>query len=141
MLLALTGPAEPPPRSRYSEAFWWVLPVPGGLVVGVVALVRHPSIVGGAGLVALAGVGLVLETVVWRHLRRRWTGDTASHPMDIPEPLRQPIEVGMLLAMIVGALTWKAVGLGYAWLSGFLTGLGLPAFYLVGWLVDRSVNR
>ena len=129
------------PRSRYAEAFWWVLPVPFGLVAGVVALVGHPSIVGGAGLVALAGVGLVLEAVVWRHLRRRWAGGTASHPMDIPEPLRQPIEVGMLLAVIVGALTWKAVGLGYSWVSGFLTGLGLLAFYLALWLVDRSVNR
>lgn len=118
-----------------------MVPVPVLLVLGVVALVQRPSIAGAAGLVALAGVGLVLEAVVWRHLRRRWSGDTASHPMDIPEPLRQPIQVGMLLALIVGGLTWKAVGLGYSWVSGFLTGLGLLAFYLVVWLVDRSVNR
>jgi hypothetical protein len=106
-----------------------------------VALVQHPSVPGAGALVALAGVGLVLEVVVWGHFRRRWAGETTSHPMDILEPLRAPIQLGVLLALIVGAITWKAVGLGQSWVAGLLTGLGLLACYLVVWLVDRSAHR
>ena len=61
--------------------------------------------------------------------------------MDIPEPLRSPIQLGVLLALLVVAITWKAVGLGQSWVAGFLTGLGLLAGYVAAWLVDRSVHR
>jgi hypothetical protein len=135
---ASTGPTR---RTRYAEAFWWVVPIPVGLVVGVVALVQHPSLPGAGGLVALAVVGILLEVVVWRHLRRRWAGETTTHPMDVPQPLRSPIEVGVLLALLIGAITWKAVGLGQSWVAGLLTGLGLLAFYLVAWLIQRSVEQ
>lgn len=116
-------------------------PVLALLGAGVVLLVRHPSAPAAVAFAVVAGVGLALEAVVWRHFRRRWAGDTSSHPMDIPAPLRAPVRLGLSAALLVGAITWKAVGLGESWMAGFLVGLGLLAFYLVVWLVERWIQR
>lgn len=134
----MTGPTD---STRYNEAFWWVVPVPAGVVTATALLAVHPSATAALALLSLAGVGLALETTVWRYFRRRWAGDTTTHPMDVPTPLRAPIRLTVLCGLLVGALIWKAVGLGYGWASGLFTGLGLVAFYLVVWLVDRWVTR
>jgi len=111
------------------------------LVTGLATLVAYPSAVGAGALVVLAGVGIALEVTVWRHFRRRWAGETTSHPMDIPQPLREPVAVVAACGLLAGALIWKAVGLGYPWTTGLVSGLVLFVIYAVAWLVDRSVRR
>jgi hypothetical protein len=111
-------------------------------VAGAAAVATHPaSVVAAVALLTLAGVGLALETAVWRHFRRRWAGDTTTHPMAVPQPLREPIMLTVSCAFLVGAIVWKAGGTGYSWTSGLFTGLGLLAFYGVGGLVQRWVER
>ncbi len=133
---ASTGPAD-----RYAEAFWWVVPIPAALVAGVVMVARRPSVIGIVALTLLALIGLGLETVVARHFRRRWAGETATHPMDIPAPLREPVTLTLLCGALAGALIWKSVGLGHGWLPGALTAAGYLGFMGVAAGVGRLYRR
>ena len=55
------------------------------------------------------------------------------------EPLiKDVLKTGVAMAIVSGLIVWKAVGLGYSYLSGLMTALGLFTFFVVGWLVVRS---
>lgn len=54
------------------------------------------------------------------------------------EPLiRAVLKTGVAVAIVSGLIVWKAVGLGYSYLSGLMTALGLFTVFAVGALVVR----
>lgn len=51
--------------------------------------------------------------------------------------LKSALTIGILMALLGAAIVWKAITLGYSFLSGAMTALGLYAIYGIVWAVDR----
>ena len=51
--------------------------------------------------------------------------------------LKSAFTIGFLMALLGAAIVWKAITLGYSFLSGAMTALGIYAIYGIFWAVDR----
>lgn len=54
--------------------------------------------------------------------------------------LKSALTIGVLMALLGAAIVWKAVTLGYSFLSGAMTALGLYAIYGIVWAVMRYMS-
>ena len=54
--------------------------------------------------------------------------------------LKSALTIGFLMALLGAAIVWKAVNLGYSFLSGAMTALGLYAIYGITWAVMRFMD-
>lgn len=86
---------------KYTDAFWRVTPIP--LLVGadVIAVILRPSSAGVVALLVVAFVGLLVELVILRDLRRRWS---AGVPRSSIGSLGEPS--GAATLVLFGVLLW-----------------------------------
>ena len=99
-------PSAAPPSDlsfadKYTDAFWRVTPIP--LLVGadVIGVILRPSTAGLVALLVVAVAGLLVELVILRDLRRRWS---AGVPRSSIGSLGEPSGAAMLV--LFGVLLW-----------------------------------
>jgi hypothetical protein len=89
----------------------------------------------------LSLVGLAVEVHLLQTFRRRWAGDVEAHPTaDLPAPLRRPIQLVLAFGSWIGAMAWKAHGLGESWPAAVLLAGGCAAFVLAIGLAVQGLD-
>ncbi len=115
---------------KYTDAFWRVVPIPLLIGVDVVGVVLRPSGVAVAAFVLVGIVGLALEAVICRDLRRRWAAGVPREAIGhFGEPQR-PVVLVILAVCLWAAWTFKAHGTqGMSWGEASLFALILLPVY------------
>lgn len=116
---------------KYTDAFWRVVPIPVAIGAALIGVQARPSALAVVALLLIGIVGLLVEMIVCRQLRKRWAAGLRDAFGDRPDDSWMPAKLAMCAIFLVAAWTWKGHDTqGMSWGEAALFSLILLPVYI-----------